>query len=529
VKVSVLNLAQLPRQLGYLCALLVAITFSLPALAQEHSVDVGKACPTATKVGDLAACGLTVSNTDGFGDDLIVLEFWDVIDPDGVAIRNPTVGNLPITQVSGATCTQAPVSETAPIGLVFPCRIEGVLAGTPHSVTVMSEYTVPVGSVDPLIDQGNVIVQDACNVQPIGCSPQAQQQQFGAAVSLFVPSIDVTKTGPATAKAGDEITYTIGFTDTSTGTGFPGFENCTGNDPLLGGDLGAFTAGVTRDFLYTVQVGDPDPLINTATITCGVVGFDNIVANNGSHSIDLIGPSIEVTKTGPAQAKVGDEIIYTIGFTEANPSGTLDECTGNDPLLGGNLGVFVDGVTRDFPYTIQVGDPDPLINTATITCSIIGFDNQVSGSDDHSMDLIAPSVALVKACNPNPVFVGGTIDWAITVNNTGDTDLTCLVNDPTAGFIDAPVTVVAGGSDILSASRIVDLADVPSISNTATVSCAIEGFDNEVTDSATVACNVFTNDVGIPTLSDGARWLLILMMLGAGLLLMNRYSLRLRK
>ena len=35
-----------------------------------------------------------------------------------------------------------------------------------------------------------------------------------------------------------------------------------------------------------------------------------------SHSVDLIDPSIEVTKTGPVSiAKVGDEITYTIGFT----------------------------------------------------------------------------------------------------------------------------------------------------------------------------------------------------------------------
>jgi hypothetical protein len=260
-----------------------------------------------------------------------------------------------------------------------------------------------------------------------------------------------------------------------------------------------------------------------------VVGFDNIVANSDSHSVDLIGPSIEVTKTGPAQAKVGDEIIYTIGFTETTASNILGTCTGNDPMLGGDLGVFVDGVTRDFLYTVQVGDPDPLDNTATITCSVVDFDNIVADSDSHSVDLIAPSVDLAKACSPSPVSVGGTIEWAITVNNDGDTDLNCLVNDPTAGFVDEPVTVVAGGSETLNASRTVEANDAPVISNTATVSCAIAGFDNEVTDSATVACNVFGTDVGIPTLSDGARWLLVLMMLGVGLLLVNRYSLRLRE
>ncbi|MGA9574193.1 MAG: hypothetical protein WBS20_09635, partial [Lysobacterales bacterium] len=369
------NFAYLPRQLGFLCAFMAAVMFSMPAMAQNHAVGVGKSCPNATKVGDLAVCTLSVTNRDEWGDSLSVNEFWDLISAP-VPFRNPAVGNLPIVAVdAGVTCVPAAVSPAAPIGLIFPCVIPGLAAipnGSNLSIMVESEYTVPDGSTDPLLDQGNVIVQDGCNLQPVGCNPLPQQQQFGAAVSLFAPSLDVTKTGPAQAKVGDEITYTIGFTDTTTGTGFPGFENCTGNDPLLGGDLGEFTAGVTRDFPYTVQVGDPDPLLNTATITCGVVGFDNIVENSDGHSVDLIAPSIDVTKSGPESAKVGDEITYTIGFTDTSVGGALGTCTGNDPMLGGDLGVFTAGVTRDFPYTVQVGDPDPLHNTATITCDVVG-------------------------------------------------------------------------------------------------------------------------------------------------------------
>ena len=298
MKASILNLA-LPKQLGYLSFILAAAIFSMPALAQDHSVGVGKNCPDATKVGDLASCGLFVTNTDEFGDTLFVDEIWDEVGAT-VPFRVPATGNLPIIFVSeGVTCDPAPIDpDLAPEGLIFPCVIPGIAqpGGSAIGVLVASEYTVPVGAIDPLFDQGNFIVRDGCDVQVEGCNPLQQQQQFGAAVSLFVPSILATKTGPTTAKVGDEITYTIGFTDTSTGTGFPGFENCTGNDPLLGGDLGAFVAGETRNFLYTAQVGDPDPLLNTATITCDVVDFDNIVANSASHSVDLIDPSITLAK-----------------------------------------------------------------------------------------------------------------------------------------------------------------------------------------------------------------------------------------
>ncbi len=100
------NFAMLPRQLGYLCAFLVAVMFSMPAVAQNHAVGVGKNCPTATKVGDLASCTLTVTNRDQNGDTLTVNEFWDVVG-DPVLFRNPAVGNLPITAVDpGVTCVR---------------------------------------------------------------------------------------------------------------------------------------------------------------------------------------------------------------------------------------------------------------------------------------------------------------------------------------------------------------------------------------------------------------------------------------
>lgn len=420
--------AKLTRSLGYLSILFVAATFCMPTLAQDHSVGVGKSCPTATKVGDIATCGLAVTNRDGFGDDLFVDEIWDTVraDPE---FRVPAEGNLPIIFVSeGVTCESAPVDEeTAPIGLVLPCDIPGAAQpdGSGLGIVVRSRYTVP-DAADPLLDQGTVVVRDGCNVQPIGCNPNQQVQQFGAAVSLFEPSLLATKTGPAQAKVGDEITYTIGFTDTSTGTGFPGFDNCTGSDTLLG-DLGAFTAGETRDFTYTILADDPDPLPNTATITCGVVDFDNIVENSASHSVDLV----------------------------------------------------------------------------------------------------APSLTLTKACTPERVAVGDTINWAITVENTGDVELNCLVNDPTAGFTNEPLTVAVGNSSTLNASYLVSGSDIPGISNTATVSCPINGLDNVITDEATASCAVA--DVGIPTMSDGVRWLLVLMILGIGLLLLKRDSLRIRQ
>ena len=220
-------------------------------------------------------------------------------------------------------------------------------------------------------------------------------------------------------------------------------------------------------------------------------GFDNTASDSDDHSVDLIAPAIDVTKDGPAVAKVGDEITYTIGFTALADGGFLGECTGSDTLLG-DLGVFVSGTPRDFLYTVLDTDADPLPNTATITCAVEGFDNTASDSADHSVDLIFPAVDITKVCRPDPVSVDETIYWDIDVTNTGDVDLECLVNDITAGITDAPLNLAPGDSSTLQESRIVGADDAPVISNTATVSCMVPGFDNEVSDTASDDCEVIT-------------------------------------
>jgi hypothetical protein len=189
---------------------------------------------------------------------------------------------------------------------------------------------------------------------------------------------------------------------------------------------------------------------------------------------------------------VGDEITYTIGFVSTG-SGTLENCTGTDTVLG-DLGAFEEGVDRDFPYTVTEGDPDPLDNVATITCDVAGFDNQASDEDDHSTDLIDPSMELSKECSPDPVLAGEVIEWAITVENTGDADLDCVINDPTAGLNDELVSVAAGGSETVTASRIVEEDDFPVLSNTATASCQVDGFDNVLDAEATADCEVIVNE-----------------------------------
>lgn len=77
---------------------------------------------------------------------------------------------------------------------------------------------------------------------------------------------------------------------------------------------------------------------------------------------------ISLQKTGPATAQIGDTITYNFTVTNCGEL-VLDGAQVSDPLLGGQIwsGSLQPGqaVTFTKSYTVQPGDPDPLVNTAT--------------------------------------------------------------------------------------------------------------------------------------------------------------------
>ena len=214
-------------------------------------------------------------------------------------------------------------------------------------------------------------------------------------------------------------------------------------------------------------------------------GFDNTAIDEDDHTVALIDPSVALTKTGPAEAKVGDTISYDF-LVENTGSAALENCALTDDLITLSVAPFSllagETYSTSADYMVMAGDPDQLVNNASVTCDVVGFDNTASAADDHTVDLFEVGANLAKICDPDPVSVGETISWDITVNNTGEKDIVCLVVDATAGFDgtapESEVSVASGGSATLSASRTVDASDVPAILNTATATCTVPGYDN---------------------------------------------------
>ena len=352
-------------------------------------------------------------------------------------------------------------------------------AGDP-ATEIQGSYTVVAEDLPGPVDNTATI---DCTVDGFG---NALQETDDHSVELFVPSVSIDKTGDALSKVGDTIDYTITVENTSTGTDPPDLT-CTVTDPLLGIDqqvsLAAGDPATEIQGSYLVQAGDaPGPVVNTATIDCTVDGFGNVLPQESDgHSVPLFAPSVSIDKTGDALSKVGDTIDYTI--TVENTSGGSDppdlSCTVTDPLLGIDQAVDLvagAGSTQiNGSYVVQADDaPGPVVNTATIDCTVDGFGNELQQSDGHSVTLLDPSFTLAKVCTDEPVPQDGPATWDLVVTNTGDVALDVTVfDDDLAGGMALVDDLAAGTFTTIPVSRDGDYSGLGVVSNSATASATI--------------------------------------------------------
>lgn len=165
---------------GACCAVSAA-----PARAQ-HGVTIGKSCVRGVCPGDATDCQIFLGHADFFGDTIVILEAWDVMDSGLDGVRVPDVGNLPIVAVFGnTTCT---------VGGSLPCNVGPLIPGKPEiqpGVVIFASNTYVIQPDDrmPLLDQANVRVADACDSPTTnGCAILPSLVQFTASTS--VPNCD---------------------------------------------------------------------------------------------------------------------------------------------------------------------------------------------------------------------------------------------------------------------------------------------------------------------------------------------------
>jgi uncharacterized repeat protein (TIGR01451 family) len=133
------------------------------------------------------------------------------------------------------------------------------------------------------------------------------------------------------------------------------------------------------------------------------------------------------------------------------------------------------------------------LNTASVTCSPVGFPNTYTDSDGHSVNLFQPSINVVKT-GPDYSKVDDTVTYQVTIMNTSSADTPNLslvsFSDSLVAGATAPSTcddLLPGESCSFSYDYTVlaedDSGEVGAqLENTATAVYSPDGFPNEITD-----------------------------------------------
>lgn len=255
------------------------------------------------------------------------------------------------------------------------------------------------------------------------------------------PQIHVVKSGQATAHEGDTVTYTF----TVTNTGDTPLDNITVNDNVAG--VGNYQSGdsnndgilqTTETWIYTKDFVIPTPQIanvNNTVTACGHLNQTQ-VCDTDYHHLDVLHPSIQVVKSGPATAFQGDTVTYHFTVTNTgdialNNVGIDDDIAIGEVCNDNTLDIGA-STTCTATYTI------PSSQTADVTNHVIasGTDSlqkTVTDTDEHTLVVLHPSIQVVKS-GPTSATPGSTVTYTFTVTNTGNTPISAVtVNDNIAG------------------------------------------------------------------------------------------------
>jgi len=481
------------------------VTWDLPDLPTGASipgwltVHIGPSLPNNTVLTD--EFKVTWENEDGdpLGPDTATTETIVythpqlVVEKSGPAQAHPgedVTYTIRVKNIGGTDALNTTLQDILPTGLTYQSSApSGSHAGgvvTWDLGTISAYDTVEVSltaRVDddvendtPVVDTASVTWQDSLGRSS---GPEIDTHQ----TTIYTrPLLTIVKSGPTSVYPGKTFTYTIkvcnvGGTDALTVTltdTLPisvTYQNSSHDGVHVAGvvtwDLGTMTSGDCVTVTLTVKVDDDAPdgtlLENIADVTWSDDDGKNYGPVDDAWETTVnTRPQLTITKTGPAEARQGDEITYEIEVCNVGGTGAVN-VTLHDQLpigltylssshdgshAGGvvtwDLGTIASDACKTVSVTVTVdfGLPEGtiLIDTASVTWEDPQENNYGPVADTAETE-VNPALILTKQAQPDEVIPGETINYTITYQNLGTKTLTGVVvtefYDPYVEFLSA--------------------------------------------------------------------------------------------
>ncbi len=398
---------------------------------------------------------------------------------------------------------------------------EGVISeGNSHTFTDLEPGTYWILE-DPNM-QGFIFQQDT----EVVLTDQDEEVTF---TNYQEPSISIDKTvDDSSVEVGEEVTYTISVTNTG---GFDLPEVVLVDEQLDFSETFSLDMGETKTFTETTTYSEEGTIVNTAVATADVAVVDGeggIEAMDpdilGDFQVDLIGVfnlevedsatvivtdepvidnySMTIEKTvDDSSVYVNEDVTYTISVTN-NGNVDLEYVWVTDELLDFEemIDLLEVGETETFTLTTSYGTTGDKINTAVAEYE--GEDGDIRVEDSVTVDVNRRStpnrntyrMTIDKEADGDFYEVGDTIEYTITVENTGNTTLTNIeVIDEMTGLEETIDSLSPGETEEFETTYVAQQADVGDLTNTATAED-----DRAGTEEATEIVTVEDVPEGVP-------------------------------
>lgn len=337
----------------------------------------------------------------------------------------------------------------------------------PSGSTVTCTATSLAGGADTTFD---IVVKTSSSLAAGGelansasvTSTESPTPSVGTATVDVTRSVDlaITKTAPASAIAGDELTWTFevsnaGPSDASAVSvrdalpsgftfGSAADATCSGA-PLLACDLGGLAAGASVTFTVTgtleASLVDDSTISNTATVDAAETDSDgannsstaevditrsntlSLVKEAASNTVSLGSPALftlTATNEGPSAASAlkfvdvlpaGLTFVPALSDASCSASGQTVTCTPSGEVApGGKMSVVIAASTD------ADGEPASLTNTASVESANSGE----PATGEAAFELVRDAtVDASKTQTPSPAVAGSQVVWTIAVTNSG--------------------------------------------------------------------------------------------------------------
>lgn len=468
---------------------------------------------TQTRVPGLVLVGDTLTYT-------LVLTNSGPSDATNVVLTDTLQGHVIL---SSATPSQGNCNETS----MIVCPLGTLGHGTTATLTVVVNTTVEEVTIstatatsdvaDPFLANNTTTLRTAVNPVDLSVSKVGSPALVMAGQQLTYTLV-VTNNGPLPGTnivLTDALPASVNLAFTSPGTLCAGVSTvvCSMGDMSVG-MVATVTLAVTptesgmvvNTASVTADEPDPDPTNNSATATNGVNPVDLVLtktaAPNPAHSGDLITFMLIITDHGPSNAAgvvVTDTLPGNMAFGSA-PAGCFYATVVVCPV-----GTLANDDARILTVTARLAPDATGIITNTAVVASIEPDTVPANNTAQVGVVVRPqaNLSVDKIAGPNPVYVGNSLTYIVTVINNGPSAATnVVITDvlpagitfnwalpdctPSGGTVICNMGAVASGD---GATAMIVVTPTAAAAGTVTNTVAVGGneFDPNTTDNRAIA------------------------------------------